>query len=222
MLISQEELDDSKYNSKIPFECVFCKSTFYTIKKYVDFIHRKKGHRPIEYCSQNCWNLFRRVRINYNCEQCSKSFSRIPSFSKKSKHVFCGHSCAAKYSNSHKTTGCRRSKLEYWIENELSCKYPNLKIEYNKVNVINAELDIFIPDLKLAFELNGIFHYEPVYGEEKLMRMKTNDTRKFQACSENGISLCILDTYNVKYLKKERDKKFLDIIVNIIEEKLQS
>ena len=91
-----------------------------------------------------------------------------------------------------------------------------MEIHYNKTDAINAELDIYIPSLKLAFELNGIFHYEPIYGKEKFDKTISNDKRKFQACLEHGISLCIIDTYHAKYLKKERDKKFLEIITNIV------
>ena len=43
---------------------------------------------------------------------------------------------------------------------------------------------------------------------------------KFQACNENNIELCIIDTHNVKYLKKERDNKFMNIITNIIDSKI--
>ena len=77
-------------------------------------------------------------------------------------------SCAATYNNKNKTHGTRRSKLECFIEKKLSELYPDLTIHYNQKDTINSELDIYIPSFKLAFELNGIFHYEPIYGEEKL------------------------------------------------------
>lgn len=71
--------------------------------------------------------------------------------------------------------------------------------------------------LNLAFELNGIFHYEPIYGEGKLSQVKNNDGRKFQDCLERKIELCIIDVSSSKHFKPERDKKYLDIIVNLIE-----
>ena len=83
----------------------------------------------------------------------------------------------------------------------MSIQYPNLEIHYNRKDAINSELDIYIPELELAFELNGIFHYEPIYGAEKLQQIQNNDDRKFQACLEKGISLCIIDTSSLKYFK---------------------
>jgi DNA-binding XRE family transcriptional regulator len=221
MLISETELNNSKYNIKIPFECKICKKTFYIIKKYVNYIKKHPSYRPIDYCSIKCSGVSSQINTTYYCKQCNNSFIRTPSQNTKSKHLFCNNSCAAKYNNTHKTKGTRRSKLEVWLETKLTEKYPNLPIEYNKTTAINSELDIYIPSLKLAFELNGIFHYEPIYGDEKLYKTQTNDTHKFSTCLKNSIGLCVIDTHNVKYLKKERDKKFLDIITNIIDEKVK-
>ena len=98
--------------------------------------------------------------------------------------------------------------------------YPSLVVNYNKNDTINAELDIYIPSLKLAFELNGPFHYEPIFGEEKLKSTQTNDKRKFQACLEHKIELCIIDTSKQRYFKEKTSNEYLCIITNIIEQKL--
>ena len=71
----------------------------------------------------------------------------------------------------------------------------------------------------MAFELNGIFHYEPIFGESKLEQIQNNDSRKFQACLENGIELCIIDASSLTYFKEKSAKKYLDIITNIIDNK---
>jgi hypothetical protein len=99
--------------------------------------------------------------------------------------------------------------------------YPNLEFHFNRKDAINSELDIYIPTLKLAFELNGIFHYEPIYGSEKLDQIKNNDSRKYQACIEKNIELCIIDSSGLKYFKPEKCQKYLDIITNIINTKLK-
>jgi hypothetical protein len=217
-LYTDEQFKLAKSRELLPFKCEACGKTFFgkknEIQKY--FSRSKRGIRILrsfKWCSRKC----KKNGKLYNCKNCDKEIYRSPHcFKQKAKNVFCSHSCSTTYQNKHKQYGTRRSKLERWIEEQLSLKYPNLKIHYNKSDAIEAELDIYIPSLKLAFELNGIFHYEPIFGDDKLNKTKNNDKRKFQACSENDIGLCVIDTHNVKYLKKERDKKLLDIILETI------
>ena len=90
---------------------------------------------------------------------------------------------------------------------------------FNDKQTINSELDIYIPSLKLAFELNGIYHYEPIHGQHKFNQIQNNDNRKFQACLENNIELCIIDSSGLKYNKPEKFKKYFDIIKAIINSK---
>jgi hypothetical protein len=104
----------------------------------------------------------------------------------------------------------------------LHINFPSLNIKYNNKDAINSELDIYIPSLKLSFELNGIYHYEAIHGEEKLTKVQNNDARKFQACLEKGIELCIVDTSSLKYMKESNAIKFFNIISNIIKQKLQN
>ena len=141
-------------------------------------------------------------------------------FSLVGPNHFCSSSCAATYSNAHKTKGTRRSKLEVWLEAQLPLKYPDLVFHFNRKDAIDGELDIYIPSINLAFELNGIFHYEPIYGKDKLNQIRNNDTRKFQACIEKGIELCIIDTSKQTYFKEQTARKYLDIVTNIIDIKI--
>lgn len=133
--------------------------------------------------------------------------------------MYCSRSCAATYNNTHKTVGIRRSKLEAYIEEQLIVLYPDLEIHFNRKDTINSELDIYIPSLKLAVELNGIFHYEPIFSLEQLTRSQNNDQRKMQACIERGIELCVIDTSHQTYFKPASSMQFLDIIVNLIKRK---
>lgn len=98
--------------------------------------------------------------------------------------------------------------------------YPSLDIHYNRKDAIDAELDIYIPSINLAIELNGIFHYEPIYGEKKLLQIQNNDQRKFQACLEKKIELCWIDTSSFTYFKVNKAQNYLQIITQIIDSKL--
>jgi hypothetical protein len=53
-----------------------------------------------------------------------------------------------------------------------------------------------------------------------LKKIKNNDNRKFQACLEKNIELCIIDTTSQKVFKEKSSEKYLQIIKNIINKKL--
>jgi hypothetical protein len=219
LLISIEQMLSFKATQMIPVKCDFCQQNFERMQKYIksDF---KLYPRYSHYCSKACGSKSKDASEEVNCKRCNKVFSKKRNQLKKHPNSFCSSSCSATYNNTHKTHGCRRSKLEVYFERVLPIKYPNLEFHFNRKDTINSELDIYIPNLKLAFELNGIFHYEPIYGLNKLDQIKNNDQRKFQACLEKGIELCIIDTSSLNYFKPDKAQKYLDIIVNIINSKL--
>lgn len=218
-LISIEEILSSKYSKMIPIECDHCKKNFERMQKYVKSDLKLYPNRK-QLCSVKCQRLSRIVRQQVQCKNCHKIIFKDLNQLKKYPNSFCSSSCAATYNNTHKTHGCRRSKLEVYFEQVLPNKYPSLEFHFNRKDAIDSELDIYLPKLKLAFELNGIFHYEPIYGLDKLDQIKNNDNRKFQACLEKNIELCIIDTSSLNYFKPDKAQKYLDIIVNIINSKL--
>jgi len=173
----------------------------------------------LHFCSYNCTRIYRIKRSKINnkviCNQCQKEFYKLPSQQIKFPNHFCSSSCAATYRNTHKTHGTRISKLEKYLQEELIKLY-DYEFHFNRKDTINSELDIYIPELKLAFELNGVFHYEPIFGEEKLNQIQNNDGRKYQACIEKQIGLCIIDTSWIKYNKISNFKKILDIVNQVI------
>lgn len=199
--------------------CKNCKKTFKKIlKRYNENIKLKRDI----FCTRTCANTYKSSAINVICTNCKITIHKRPGEIKKSKsgNSFCSKSCSATQNNLRKTIGTRRSKLEHYIENQLTILYPNLSITYNNKEVIGSELDIYIPSLKLAFELNGIYHYEPIHGKNKLLKIQENDSNKFKLCIENDISLCIIDSSSLKRFKSESAKKFVDIIINIINKNL--
>ena len=204
-------------NQKVEVVCNYCHKQFIrSISKYNQDV--EKGWR--QFCSKECHWLGQNKRKQVICAYCGNSFIKEEIQIKQTKNNFCSRSCSASYSNRNKTKGNRRSKLEIWLESQLSIFYPALEIRYNRKDTINAELDIYIPAINLAIELNGIFHYEPIYGEDKLSQIQNNDERKFQACLEKGIELCIIDTSLFTYFKVDKAQKYLQIVTQVIDNKL--
>lgn len=65
------------------------------------------------------------------------------------------------------------------------------------------EIDIYVPELKLGFEYNGIQHYKPVEhwgGEESLKKQQERDKRKQQLCNKNDVELIVIK-YNEQLSK---------------------
>lgn len=218
-LYTQEQYDNTKSHGTLPLQCQGCNKKFYRQKRTIDDVtRRKKGSS--NFCSLKCHGASVRSRIATNCTQCGVQFERLTNQFNKSSNHFCSRSCAGTYNTTHKTHGTRRSKLEVWLEQQLPALYPSLEFHFNRKDAIISELDIYIPSLKLAFELNGIFHYEPIYGPEKLAQIQNNDERKYQACIERGIELCLIDVSSFSYFKISGAERYLDMMKSIINKKL--
>lgn len=170
----------------------------------------------LNFCSHTCHGLYitKKGRSLVRCDECGVQIY------KKNREIsqrnFCSKSCSATFTNKHKQFGTRRSKLEKYIEQQLNKLYPDLVILYNHKDVIDSELDIYIPSLKLAIELNGIFHYKPVFGVDKLNKIQSNDSKKIRLCVEHNIELLVLDTSHIKYMKESKLRPILKIIQNTI------
>lgn len=212
-LLTIEQINSIPLTGKIPIRCEYCDKISEKTKNTFNF-WRGIDINYKTYCDLKCVQASnKQKRVKISCKNCKTSFEKRESLNR----VFCSQSCSAFYNNTHKKTGTKISKLEIWLQTQLTQKYPNKKILFNDKQTINSELDIYFPELKIAFELNGIYHYEPIHGAELLQKIKNNDDRKFQACIERGIELCIIDTSHQKSFKEKTSKIYLDIICSVLE-----
>ena len=85
---------------------------------------------------------------------------------------------------------------------------------YRSQMLEGLELDIFVPDLKIGIEYQGVQHYKPLDifgGIEALKRTQEHDIRKKRLCYENGIELIEFYYYDEigELLVRDRLKKYI-------------
>jgi hypothetical protein len=72
-------------------------------------------------------------------------------------------------------------------------KYPNFEIIPNDKELLDGyEVDISIPELKLAIEWNGIVHFKPIYGKQKLQKIQSRDAEKLKIANDKNINLIVI------------------------------
>ena len=64
----------------------------------------------------------------------------------------------------------------------------------------------------MPLKFNGIFHYEPIFGQEKLDQIKNNDLKKIKECNRQVIDLICIDTTSQKSFSKKSSEPFLNIL----------
>lgn len=207
-----EEFKQFKGKDLVPFNCCHCKELYYRAQRICrgSILYDKNNKN---YCSKECQSASTNTRVTEPCGFCLTPVTRVLKEYKSAKrHIFCNHSCAAKYNNKHKTTGTRRSKIECYIAEQLKILYPQLQVVTNSVSLMNFELDFYFPELRFAIELNGIVHYEPIYGVDKFERIQSNDKQKMIRCSELGIELMVINIADQGKFTIQSSQKYLDLI----------
>jgi hypothetical protein len=96
---------------------------------------------------------------------------------------------------------------------EIYCDY-NPIFHYRGKEMEGLELDIFIPEIKLAIEYQGEQHYETFDhwgGEEGLVKRQFNDKRKVELCRQYGytfVEFSFKDDLNRDFVIEKIEKNF--------------
>ena len=214
-LFTEEELESAKNLDKLPLECYECGGTFHAHKRNILQVRRNShGRAACKFCSRTCMGAHNITSVEVECAWCQKPvIKRLADLRKsKSGRSFCNSSCSIRYNNANKTKGHRRSKFEVHLEKTLSELYPHLTLETNNRKLVGLELDLFIPELNLAIEVNGITHYKPIYGQEKFERIQKNDEIKKKLLAEKKIDLLVLDISGISHFTPEDAEPFIQVV----------
>ena len=204
-------------NSKRRYYKIKCHHCSELVYKAQCEILRGLKRNKMFFCSRKCENKSRITKINVNCANCTKVFLKHLNQISKTKNNFCSKSCAAKYNNTHKIKGTRRSKLEKAIEEMLKLEYPELSFNCNNKKIIGSELDFYFPSLNLAIQINGPLHYNAIYGTNKLSQIQKMDEEKRNICDSKNITLIEINVSKDTHPNKVLDKRLSEIKIILAE-----
>ena len=210
MLISNEELHLLKSRDSVALECENCTRLFYKGKNII--LTSLKGHPnfALRFCSLKCHYANQRKHnwITISCEQCKTEILKQKSKIINNVYNFCSKSCSAKFQNKNKTLGrSKKSKAKVYLVSLIRNDFHNLPVEENTRKVLpsNLEIDIYISHLKLAIEINGPLYFLPIFGNEKLKTIQTNDARKMSETKLLQCCFLVVDTSKIKYWKETKE-----------------
>jgi hypothetical protein len=203
-----------KFNiTQVKVKCNMCKEDFFI--KQSRF--KKSGQKF--FCSRECSSKHHTKKVEVVCLICNKNFLKpFDRIAKRPRHC-CSPECAVILVKSLKDWGGRRSKLEIYVEENLKKDF-HLNFLFNETT-IGYELDIYIPEINYAIEINGITHYEPIYGESIFKRRIEIDQQKLEECKNKNIKLDILNVSRDRNYPNILRKRYLEI-KNLILERLKS
>ena len=153
------------------------------------------------FLQQNISNLNNK-QLEQKCTKCNHKFKTKPKFCNNKingqiHHARCPF-CYPLYNFSGRTTSIREKEVVNYIksfyfgkiiENDRTLMKPNK--QYNNW-ILNHELDIVLPDIKIAFEFNGSYWHNP----EKFPETIADDNEKIRQCNELGFKLFFIHEIN--------------------------
>lgn len=112
--------------------------------------------------------------------------------------------------------GQNGSKTERYLSHRL--RDAGYSIVFHKTNLVphsKLEVDLFVPELRTAIEIDGPAHFLPIWGDEKLQKQQSADLIKQGILMDNGYVVLRLRQIDKKLSMTKLDQIFNAIIVEL-------
>lgn len=110
------------------------------------------------------------------------------------------------------------SKTELFLLDALKAK--NIEVIFHKQSLIkntNLELDLFLPSIKTAIEIDGPSHFFPIWGDEALQKTIASDNEKNGLLLSSGYRIIRIKNL-AKKLSQKRKRDILSMVLAAIDD----
>lgn len=105
------------------------------------------------------------------------------------------------------------SKLERYLLQNLSKHGFNAAFHQERsLSGTKLQIDMMIPDMGIAMEINGLSHYQPIWGDKSFNRTKNADNTKQAILLNHGFTMI-----NIKHTKAGSNKRFQLILKELVD-----
>lgn len=171
--------------------CVNCGKKFET-----------RHHKTQKCCSLVCGNELksRQNTVKKTCKRCGEVFYVKKCRDKKYNVTYCSIKCYGKTNISS-------------YEHEIKCVLENLGIrvetKYKPKWLLKKEIDIYLPDLKIGIEFNGVYWHSESAGKDRKYHFN-----KSKLCAENGVRLIHIFEDDWKNKKDVVVKRLSNLVIS--------
>lgn len=109
------------------------------------------------------------------------------------------------------------SKTERHLNNSLTQK--GYSVVFHKTGLVSGsklEVDLFLPEIKTAIEIDGPGHFLPIWGEEKLQKQQSSDIIKQGILLDHGYVILRIRQID-KSISMTRMNKLLEVVLTEVE-----
>lgn len=147
-----------------------------------------RGDGPSLDARQKAKDTWKKKRVDWICPQCGKHLLLAPADASKRK--YCSGTCRNLATNASKNGAV--SKAERILCSIL--EKSGYQVDTNRRDILQGlEIDIYIPALNVGIEYNGIYHLQPIHGQEMLDRIQKKDAIKKELADQLGLKLIVIE-----------------------------